>query len=132
MIMAANIGIRISGQEGLQAVSKRLRDCAILILETFTPGSWKILLSPSLCLCCQHVLQEYFGHNFAIRIFVVQCHFLFFPETPGLLFFNAIYTAAAVVFFSIFDEDLPSFYPLRYQSCTDLGQLVVSFRPEFS
>ena len=55
---------------------------------------------------------------------------MFFPETPGLLFFNAIYTAAAVVFFSIFDEDLPSFYPLRYPILYRSGPAGGEFSPK--
>ena len=132
MIMAANIGVGISGQEGLQAVNAS--DYAI---AQFSFLRRLLLVHGRFCYRRASVfVVNMFYKNilvtilpFVFSLYNVFSTYMFFPETPGLLFFNAIYTAAAVVFFSIFDEDLPSFYPLRYPILYRSGPAGGEFSP---
>jgi phospholipid-translocating P-type ATPase (flippase) len=117
MIMAANIGVGISGQEGMQAVNAS--DYAIAQFAFLKPlllvhGRWCYRRASVFV-----IIMFYKNILVTILPFVFSMlnnfsTYMFFPETPGLLLYNAMYTAGAVVFFSIFDEDVPSFYPLRY------------------
>ena len=133
MIMAANIGVGIKWPGRVAGCQrKRLRDCAIF-------HSWRRLLLVHGRFCYRRAsvfVVNMFYKNilvtilpFVFSLYNVFSTYMFFPETPGLLFFNASYTAAAVVFFSIFDEDIPSFYSLRYPILYRSGPAGGEFSP---
>ena len=111
---------------------QRLRDCAILILETFTPGLEDFAIAEPLS-CCQHVLQEYLVTilPFVFSLYNVFSTYMFFPETPATVFQCDLHRSSCSVF-SYLMKIFQVFILCVTQSCTDLGQLVVSFRPEFS
>merc|ERR1711871_886980 len=117
MIMAANIGVGISGQEGMQAVNASdyaIAQFSFLKRLLLVHGRWCYRRASVFVIIMfyKNILVTILP--FVFSLFNNFSTYMFFPETPGLLLYNAIYTAAAVVFFSIVDEDIPSYYSLRY------------------